>query len=178
MQQLRCAKLLLTTFLKQLENPDRFKDALVIVHSHHGNYLHPPSRNSPFRGILEPYGRNDRARNVQRMKTDSSAWDTVNIELRSSALMLIKLPHSEKFSISHARIQTIEIPLTNFNHFGTSTKAYRGKPIQLIGEDIDRAILFYAHNSSPKRGTRPEWVSEYQKRNGVWKFVRKIGVKP
>ena len=91
--------------------------------------------------------------------------------------MLIKLPHSEKFSISHARIQTIDIAPTILHHFGISTEGYRGKAIQLISEDIDRTPLFYAHKSAPE-GSQPEWLSEYQKRDSVWQFVRKIRVKP
>ena len=173
--QAKCANRLLKGLMAELERLGRLDNALIIVHSDHGFFFHPAEPGNPFRELLPGPGPDERLHRVRRKISDSSTWNSINIELRSAALMLVKLPGRSSSGVSHAPLQTTDIAPTILHHFSLPRDGYRGKPIQEIGEGFARDQIFFAFKTPPE-GRHPEWLSEYHRINGKWIFIKKVRV--
>ena len=111
---------------------------------------------------------------IQPRADDSSAWPSEYVEVRSSAVLLVKLPGASTAAISNEPVQMIDLAPTILEHFNIASSSYRGISIQdIVVEGPSRDRLFFAANDVP-RATKPEVISVYRHVNGKWQFEENI----
>lgn len=170
LKQVECAHKLITLLIERLRSLDRLDNALIIIHSDHGFYFHPAHMGV----LLKSHTLNTSIPWVQPRADDSSTWPSEYIEVRSSAVLLVKLPGASTAAISNEPVQMIDLAPTILKHFNIASSSYRGIPIQdIVIEGTSRDRLFFAANDVP-RATRPEVISVYRYVNGKWRFEEDI----
>ncbi len=160
--QTRCSLLLVDWFVEQLKLLDRYDDALIIVHSDHGDGEPPPG--------VESYNRNVHP---------SEEWPSWVVESLSAGVLLVKWPGASGFERSGLPVQSIDITPTVLEQLGLRIPdRVTGEPIQTMGPDFARPKEFFA--SAPPAlgaslvGTTLDHFSRYERRGTSWTFVEKI----
>jgi arylsulfatase A-like enzyme len=172
LEQVQCSHKLLGLLVKKLESLGRLDNSLIIAQADHGYYMYPADL-----GVLYKFKPLDVAvPRIDHDKADSSTWPSEMIEVKSSALLLIKFPGQSSASRSDKPVQMIDIAPTILRYFDIETPAsMRGIPIQDMPASPARDRFFFASNRIPER-TRPNVISEYRYADGEWKFAEDIAI--
>ena len=104
---------------------------------------------------------------------DSDTWPSEIVEVRSSALLLIKQPGQRVSEVSSKHVQMLDVAPTVADFFGITTLGDLGVPVEKIPARDDRPISFYAFNKFPEEGA-PRILSRYQLLEGTWVFRESI----
>jgi hypothetical protein len=170
LEQAQCANKLMTLLMDKLASLGRLDDALIIVQADHGNYFHPADL-----GMLYPYDPLDiSVPHVDSVKGDSSTWSSEIIEVKASALLLVKFPGQSTASRSDKPVQMIDIAPTILHYFGIEPpRSMLGIPIQDMPASPARDRLFFAANAIPDPHN-PKVLSRYRYVDGRWRFEEDI----
>lgn len=163
--QVRCAQRLIGELVAKLESLGRLDDSLIIVQADHGFFWHPNQM-----GALLAYSSvntTDVAK-IRVDEADSSTWPSEIIEIRSSAVLLVKHPRQRQFRIAAEQVQMIDIGPTALDFFGARTDGMHGVPISQIGDE-EREHFYFAHNKIPSIG-QPAVISRYRRVDARWIF--------
>jgi len=170
LEQVLCTNNLMIELFDTLRRLGRFEDSLIVVHSDHGRYF-----SAEPAGPLRPYLPVGTDRPFELDSVASDRWDSEAIELRSAALLWIKLPGQAEFRVSPRMAQTIDIAPTILRHFGIPVQQLAGIPIQTIDGSAEREPVFTAYSRS--RDVRlgvgvgldmPTRVALYRKHGNTW----------
>ncbi len=169
LEQVRCVNSLIDKFLDRLESLGRLDDSLVIIQGDHGFFWHPNQL-----GHLLDYSPelNPDARVVLFDEEDSSTWPNDVVEVRSSAVLLIKFPGQRAFETREDAAQTVDLAPTVLEYFGIPSSELQGIPLQEPSPQ-PRELLYFAHNKIPKIGN-PNLMSRYRRVDGEWVFETDI----
>ena len=171
LQQVQCAHKLTTLLVKKLESLGRLDNSLIVVHGDHGNYWQPADL-----GVLYKYHPLDvSVLRADDDKADSSTWPSEMIEVRASALLLIKFPGQSAASRSNKPAQTIDIAPTILRYFDIDPGAMRGMSIQDMPESPARDPVFSASTFLPQVSSAQK-VSRYRYVDGRWRFEEDIRI--
>jgi len=170
LEQVQCANRLLTLLVDKLASMGRLDDALIIVQADHGHYLHPADL-----GVLNQYDSLDvSVPRVDSGKDDSSTWSSELIEVKASALLLVKFPGQSATSRSDKPVQMIDVAPTILRYFDIEPpRSMLGIPVQDMPASPARDRLFFAVNSIPDPHN-PKVLSRYRYVDGRWKFEEDI----
>ncbi len=170
LEQVQCANKLLTLLMNRLASMGRLDDALIVVQADHGNYLHPVDL-----GVLYQYDPLDvSVPRVDSAKDDSSTWSSELIEVKASALLLVKFPGQSAASRSDKPVEMIDIAPTILHYFGIEPpRSMLGIPVQDMPASPARDRLFFVANAIPDPHN-PKVLSRYRYVDGRWKFEENI----
>ena len=170
LQHIRCVDRLIGRMLDRLRSLDRFENSLVIIQSDHGWGWHPEDLGPE----LLPY--NPMSTDVPSVRVDeadSGTWPSEIIEVRSSALLLIKQPEQRLSEVSSKHVQMLDVAPTVADYFGIMSPGNPGVPVDELSPHDDRPISFYAFNKIPQDGA-PRFLSRYEFQGGTWVFRETI----
>src|SRR5207237_473232 len=156
----------------------RLDDALVIVHSDHGDMdflLRPRVKGEgtefavdagarTYQPLDRTYDDNDAA--VANLNDgDSRTWRSMAVEVFSSGLLLVKFPHAKTYAEDHRPVELLDVAPTVLAHFGAKTS----RP--LAGVRLDRApevrsSVFFVHNRTFAGG-----FAKYLLTDHGWQFT-------
>ncbi len=169
LRQAQCADKLMALLVKKLESLGRLDNSLIIFQADHGYYWHPADL-----GVLYQYKPLDIS--VPRVDHDSAGtsptWPSEAIEVKSSALLLVKFPGQSAASRSKKLAQMIDIAPTILRYFDIDRGSMHGIPIQDMPESPARERLF-ASNFAPN-GRDPTVFSKFGFVGGKWKFEEDV----
>jgi hypothetical protein len=169
LQQAQCVNKLTTLLVEKLESLGRLDNSLIILQADHGAYWHPKEL-----GILHKYNPLDTSvPRITRDKDDSSTWPSEVVDVRASALLLVKFPGQSTASHSSKPAEMIDIAPTILSYFNIDPSSMHGIPIQDMPEDLTRDRYFFASNSIPNSHF-PYVFSRYRYVDGKWKFEENI----
>jgi Sulfatase len=169
LQQGQCANKLATLLVKKLASLGRLDNSLIILQGDHGIYWHPKDL-----GVLYKYHPLDTSVPwITHNKDDSSTWPSEVIDVRASALLLVKFPGQSTASRSSKPAEMIDIAPTILSYFDIGPGSMRGIPIQDMPEALTRDRYFFASNSIPNYHF-PYLFSRYHYVDGKWKFEGNI----
>ncbi len=180
----RCANRMVARLVDVLAQLGRLDDALIIVHSDHGDaefLIRPQSPHGTDPAFaLDPVARRyqepdstyqDDTMFDELQNGDSAKWRSIAVEVFSSALLLVKFPHTIAYSEDTRPVQLLDIAPTILSHFGAATASYDGTTIPRVPKTRDE--VFYAH-SRQFDGK----FSKYRLGAGGWEFVENLPVEP
>jgi arylsulfatase A-like enzyme len=179
----RCANLMIERLVDVLDDLGRLDDALIIVHSDHGDMDFLANAGAFGRNVefaLDPvargYQRPDRTyEDPSMMQTlqdgDSAAWRSIAVEVFSSGLLLVKPPHATGYAHDTRPVQLLDVAPTVVAHFGRSTASYPGLPFSMV--PAGREAVFFAHS---RRFDGK--LSEYRLTPEGWRFRADVRVTP
>ena len=165
-EQVQCANKLLDLLVDKLAALGRLDNSLIIAQADHGHYMHPADL-----GALYQYLPLDVS--VPRLEpdeADSSTWPSEAIEVRASALLLIKFPGRSAASRSDEPVQMIDIAPTILRYFDIDPGVMRGMPIQDMPALPPRERFFFASSER----IAPNLFSKYRYVDGRWKFEESV----
>ncbi len=170
LDQTTCANHLLGSLFDRLEELGRLDSSLVMVISDHGTFWRPTDdeRLQPYLSLEAtiPF--------LDVDEVDSATWSSDMLEVRSSALMLVKFPRQREWQSSAQPVQMIDVAPTIAAHFGAPVEHYAGLPIDQIGPNMERETLFYGFNKIPRAGA-PAVMSIYRRNgDGDWLYSHDI----
>lgn len=168
-RQHKCAVHVIGRLAERLEELGRLDSSLIIVHSDHGAVWHPIELDKLLDRPVSP----STVRRVAVDEEDSALWPSDVIEVRASALLLMRVPSEAGGGTAPKVVQTIDLAPTILRAFGLPTEGYAGTAVQDASSEHDRPVVFFANNIQPDR-SRPAVFSEYRRQNGRWLFYRNI----
>lgn len=180
----RCANLMIERLVQTLARLGRLDDALVIVHSDHGDpaLIFPGYIDGQLDFALDAGARAyqqvdttyaEDPRMYQRLMSDaeSATWRSIAVEVLSSGLLLVKHPHAQKYSGDSRPVDLVDLGPTILAHFGQKTAGYDGMPIADVRERRERVFYAHSRNFDGK-------FSKFRLRPGGWQFVENVPVRP
>ncbi len=152
-----CALRLVGWLIEQLKLLGRYDDALIIIHSDHGQ-----------------------ASGVKISQLQPAEWPSGLVESASTGLLMVKWPGGESsFAMSHAPAQTIDLAPTILHHFGLDLpQHYVGMPLQEMPEDLHRQMVFYAMDRPLVGASTKYWWKYVRGEDGKWVFEKSIPTSP
>ena len=159
LRQVQCSLHLIRRLISRLKELERFDDALIIVHGDHGitptlaqDLVTRYADRLPSAPVLSdaaagpapwqertgmewiPFG----------VDTGFPWWSPQEAALRSSALLLVKMPQAAESATSSLPVQMVDIAPTILTHAGLSSEQYAGIPLQTMPERLDRDIVYFS----------------------------------
>jgi len=169
LDQARCAHHLVRELMTRLEALDRLDSSLIIVQGDHGYFWHPKDMGELL--AYSPVDTTDFPR-VNVDQVDSSTWRSEVIEVRSTALMLVKYPGQSEFHTADEQVHIVDIAPTVLDFFDIPADGMQGVSIPRLGS-LKRDQVYFGHNKIPVGG-EPAVMSRYRRIDGRWIFEADI----
>ncbi|MCP3960079.1 MAG: sulfatase-like hydrolase/transferase [bacterium] len=176
LEQAACSLRIIARLVARLKELDRFDDSLIIVHSDHGG------PGVVWRELTKAFA--DRfwpeTAGASKVKWTNPVSTPVQdlsphvVDLRSAALLLVKLPGSQEMTTVSSPAQMRDIAPTILRHVGLSTEGYPGIPLQELPGHPNREIEFiWGIPDLPKEVPVGMHFARYILKDGRWHFQDK-----
>ena len=172
LEQVQCANKLMALLVNKLASLGRLDSSLIVFQADHSSIWYPADL-----GVLHEYHPLDvSVPQVDPEQADSSTWPSEMVDIRASALLLVKFPGQSAASRSEKPVQMIDIAPTILRYFDINPSSMRGLPIQDMPDSPARERFFFASNRIPTRDN-PKVFSKYRYVDGKWVFDENIVVR-
>ena len=169
LEHVQCANKLMGLLVQKLASLGRLDNSLIVFQGDHGRYWYPADM-----GVLYQYHPlNVSIPRINAQEGDSSTWPSELIEIRASALLLVKYPGQSVAARSDKLVEMIDVAPTILRYFDIHPDSMGGIPIQDMPEALTRERFFLASNFIPNR-RNPREFSKYHYVDGRWKFEENI----